>query len=77
MVTNVVNDSLKSFVIIKYNVNVMKAINMTIGTKMPDTLSAILEIGALVLLASITNLTISDIVESLPIFSALYSIYPS
>lgn len=46
MVTNVVNDSLKSFVIIKYNVNVMKAINMTIGTKMPDTLSAILEIGA-------------------------------
>ena len=77
MVTKVVNDSLKSLVISKYNIKVMMAIKMTTGTKIPDTLSAILEIGAFVLLASITNLTISDIVESLPIFSALYSVYPS
>ena len=44
---------------------------------MPDTLSAILAIGAFVLLASTTNLTISEIVESLPILSAVYSKYPS
>lgn len=54
MVTKVINDSLKSLVISKYNIKVMMAIKMTIGTKMPDTLSATLEIGDLVLLASIT-----------------------
>ena len=53
------------------------AITITIGTKMPLTLSAILAIGTLVLVASTTNLTISDIVESLPIFSALYKTSPS
>ena len=50
---------------------------ITAGTKYPETVSAILAIGALVLLASTTALTISDIVDSLPIFSALYSTYPS
>ena len=50
---------------------------ITAGTKYPDTVSAIFEIFALVLLASITSFTISDTVDSLPIFSALYSIYPS
>ena len=53
------------------------AIIITVGTKYPETLSAIFAIGAFVLLASITALTISDIVDSFPIFSALYSIYPS
>ena len=50
---------------------------ITVGTKYPETVSAILAIGAFVLLASITNLTISDTVDSFPILSALYSKYPS
>lgn len=62
---------------IKYDINVRIAIIITTGTKYPDILSAILAIGAFVLLASITNLTISDTVDSLPIFSALYFINPS
>ena len=57
--------------------NVIIAIAITVGTNTPETLSAILAIGAFVLLASTTNLTISEIVLSLPILSALYSIYPS
>ena len=52
-------------------------IAITTGTNIPDTLSAILLIFAFVLLASTTSLTISDIVDSFPILSALYSIYPS
>ena len=48
-----------------------------IGTNIPLTLSAIFAIGALVFVASTTNLTISDIVEFLPIFSALYKTSPS
>ena len=44
------------------------------GTKTPLTWSASLAIGALVLVDSTTSLTISEIVESLPIFKALYSI---
>ena len=50
---------------------------MTAGTKYPEILSAIFAIGAFVLLASITSLTISDTVDSFPIFSALYFINPS
>ena len=50
---------------------------MTIGTKYPEILSAIFAIGALVLVASKTNLTISETVDSFPIFSALYFITPS
>lgn len=50
---------------------------ITVGTKYPETLSAIFAIGAFVLLASTTNLTISDTVDSFPILSALYSKYPS
>ena len=48
------------------------AINITIGTKYPLTLSAIFAILGFVLLASNTNFTICDILESLPIFSASY-----
>lgn len=59
------------------NINVITAIIMTIGTKYPDILSAIFAIGAFVLLASITSLTISDTVDSFPIFSALYFMNPS
>ena len=43
---------------------------MTIETKTPLTLSATLAIGTLVFVASTTKRTISDIVESFPIFSA-------
>ena len=77
IVTNVEIALLKLWPIIKYIINVIIAIIITAGTKYPETVSAILLIGAFVLLASITNLTISDIVDSFPIFSALYSIYPS
>lgn len=66
-----------SFPIIKYIANVIIAITITIGTKYPLTLSAIFSIGDLVFVASSTNLTILDIVDSFPIFSALYSKYPS
>ena len=76
-VTNVVIAVPISFQMTKYAKNVTIAIAITAGTKYPDTLSAIFAIGAFVLLASTTNLTISDTVDSLPIFSALYSIYPS
>ena len=47
------------------------------GTKIPLTLSAILWIFVLVLVDSTTSLTISEMVESLPILLALYSISPS
>ena len=39
---------------------------MILGTKYPDTMSAILAIGAFVLAASTTNLTTSEIVDSGP-----------
>ena len=50
---------------------------ITTGTKNPLILSAIFAIGAFVFVASTTNLTISETVDSLPIFSALYFIVPS
>ena len=77
IVTNVVKDSDKFFVIIKYAINETIAIAITAGTNIPETLSAILAIGAFVLLASTTSLTISETVDSFPILSALYSTYPS
>lgn len=43
---------------------------MILGTKIQLTISATLEMGAFVLVASTTNLTISEIVEEAPIFSA-------
>ena len=58
---------------IRYAIKVI----ITAGTKFPLTVSATFAIGALVLVASITSLTISEIVDSFPIFSASYSIYPS
>ena len=62
---------------IRYAIKVIIAISITAGTKYPLTVSATFAIGALVLVASITSLTISEIVDSFPIFSASYSIYPS
>ena len=53
------------------------AITIIAGTKYPLILSAILAIGAFVFVASTTILTISETVDSLPIFSALYFIAPS
>ena len=61
----------------KYIINVIIAMIITTGTKTPDILSTIFAIGVFVLLASITSLTISDTVDSFPIFSALYFINPS
>lgn len=77
IVTNVVVATPISFPINKYTIKVIILINITIGTKKPEIVSATFAIGAFVLLASTTSLTISEIVESFPIFSALYSIYPS
>ena len=53
------------------------AIIIIAGTKYPLILSAILAIGAFVFVASTTILTISETVDSFPIFSALYFITPS
>ena len=58
-------------------VNVSIAKTITTGTKYPETVSAIFAIGGFVFDASTTSLTISDTVDSFPIFSALNSIYPS
>ena len=63
--------------IIKLTITDRMAITITIGTNKPLILSASRAIFVLELVASSTNLTILDIVDSLPIFSALYSIYPS
>ena len=56
------------------NVRILKII--TIGTNMPLTLSAREAIFGLVLVASTTKLTIFEIVESLPMFWAMYSMAP-
>lgn len=77
IVTNVIIASPNSAPSSRYIKNVTIAIIITVGTKTPDILSAIFAIGAFVLLASITNLTISETVDSLPILSALYLINPS
>ena len=66
-----------SFEIINHIKNAMTDMTNTTGTKYPLILSAILAIGALVDVAFATNLTISETVDSLPIFSALYFIVPS
>ena len=76
-VTNVLNAVPKSYPKIRYTIKVNIAIIITAGTKYPEILSAIFAIGAFVLLASTTNFTISDTVDSFPILSALYFINPS
>ena len=58
-------------------INAITAIIITTGTKYPLILSAIFAIGAFVLVACATSLTISETVDSFPIFSALYFIVPS
>ena len=63
--------------IINHKINAITDIISTTGTKYPLILSAILAIGALVDVAFATNLTISETVDSFPIFSALYFIVPS
>ena len=75
--TNAKIDWLISFVITKFKINEIKAMINIAGTKYPLILSAILAIGAFVFVASTTIFTILEMLESLPIFSALYSIYPS
>ena len=77
IVTNVLNAVPKSYPKSKYITKLIIAIIITTGTKYPEILSAIFAIGAFVLLASITNFTISDTVDSFPIFSALYFMKPS
>ena len=63
--------------IISHTMAEINASAMIVGTKYPLILSAIFAIGALVFVASTTILTISETVDSLPIFSALYCIVPS
>ena len=77
--TNILTNILSaiSFDIISHNTNAIIDITNTTGTKYPLILSAILAIGAFVAVAFATNLTISETVDSLPIFSALYFIVPS
>ena len=65
------------FEISNHKINAKTAITKTTGTKYPLILSAIFAIGAFVLVACVTSLTISETVDSLPIFSALYFIVPS
>ena len=67
----------KSFPIIHQTMEEIIAKAIIVGTKYPLILSAILAIGAFVSVASTTILTISDTVDSFPIFSALYFIFPS
>ena len=76
-VTNDIIASLTEYPRSKYPIKVTIDSTIIVGTNIPLTLSAILAIGALVFTDSITKRTISLIVESLPIFSALYSKYPS
>ena len=77
IVTNTLMELPTLYPSITYIKKVTIAIKITMDTKYPLTLSTILAMGAFVLVASITNLTISDMVDSLPIFTALYSKYPS
>ena len=65
-VTNLVKAISKLFVN-RLKIKVRKAISRILGTKIELTLSATLAIAGLVLVASTTSLTISEIVESLPI----------
>ena len=67
----------KSLEIISHDINETIAIIITTGTKYPLILSAIFAIGAFVLVASTTSLTISETVDSFPIFCASYLIVPS
>ena len=77
ILTNIFIAIVISFDIINHNTNTIIDIANTTGTKYPLILSAILAIGAFVAVAFATNLTISETVDSLPIFSALYFIVPS
>ena len=56
---------------------VIADIKIIIGTNIPLMRSARRSIFVFELVASTINLTILDIVESLPIFVARYSMYPS
>ena len=66
-----------SLYIARFNINERIAIRKITGTKYPLILSANLAIGALVFVASTTKFTICEMLESFPILSASYSIYPS
>ena len=77
ILTNIFIDVATFFEIISHKTNAKTAITKTTGTKYPLILSAILAIGAFVLVACVTSLTISETVDSLPIFSALYFMVPS
>lgn len=68
MLTNIFIATEKSLEIINHIPNIIIAITKTVGTKYPLILSAILAIGAFVLVACATSFTISETVDSLPIF---------
>ena len=75
--TNATNAFAVSFVTTKFNIKDKIAITKIVGTKYPLILSANLWILVFVLVASITIFTILEMLESFPILSAVYSIYPS
>ena len=77
IVTNMFIAVAKFLLIANHIINAIIAIIIIVGTKYPLILSVTFAIGALVFVASTTNLTISDTVDSFPIFSALYFIVPS
>ena len=77
IVTNMFIAVAKFLLIANQIANDIIAIIIIVGTKYPLILSAIFAIGAFVFVASTTSLTISDTVDSFPIFSALYFIVPS
>ena len=77
MLTNIFIAVATFFEIINHKIKDIIAITKTTGTKYPLIVSAIFAIGALVLVACVTSLTISETVDSFPIFSALYFIVPS
>ena len=52
------------------------AIEITAGTKNPETVSAIFAIGAFVAAASLTSFMTCDIAVSSPTFTASHFIYP-
>ncbi len=67
----------KSYPKSKYITKLIIAIIITTEQNILKFYQQSFAIGAFVLLASITNFTISDTVDSFPIFSALYFMKPS
>ena len=77
MLTKIFIANAKSLDMMHHITKAILAITRIVGTNTPLILSATFAIGAFVDVAFATSLTISETVDSLPIFSALYLIVPS